>query len=99
MDALLVDSSDEARIGERITPQPNGCWLFNGKPEQYGMAWSRQGRPVSVHRFVYETLVGPIPDGWDLHHQCHTPGCCNPAHLTPLDKAEHRAGHNAERGS
>ncbi|TDD77726.1 HNH endonuclease [Actinomadura rubrisoli] len=39
---------------------------------------------VVVHRFVYESLVGPIPEGLVLDHLCRVRACCNPAHLEPV---------------
>lgn len=84
------DNNIESRIGRNITPQPNGCWLYGNTPDRYGQ--DRQS-VVRVHRFVYETLVGPIPDDHHLHHKCQTKACCNPAHLEPLTAAEHAAAH------
>lgn len=97
--ASATDHSDEAKIGKRIVVQPDGCWLYNGKAETYQSTHLGRGSSgryaVSVHRWVYETLVGPVPDGHDLHHECRTPGCCNPEHLTPLTRRDHSAQHHA----
>jgi HNH endonuclease len=81
------------RIGAQIEPQHDGCWLWRGNPDTYGKP-NQHGSSVLVHRYVYRILVGPIPDGHDLHHTCETPGCCNPAHLVPLTHSEHRALHH-----
>jgi hypothetical protein len=36
---------------------------------------------VLAHRFIYEKVIGPIPQGrWVLHH-CDVRGCVNPCHL------------------
>jgi hypothetical protein len=43
---------------------------------------------MKAHRFAYELLVGPIPDGLALDHLCLTTGCVNPAHLEPVTVAE-----------
>jgi hypothetical protein len=95
--------SDEAKIGARITPQSNGCWLFDNRPDVYGRAHLRGveygDKMVVVHRWVYELLVGPIPDGCHLHHECKTPGCVNPHHLVALSPSEHALHHHAERRS
>lgn len=89
-----VDDTPETKIGRKIEVQPNGCWIFNGNPHLYGSASpSRDFGTVRVHRFVYETLVGPIPEGHHLHHECDNVGCCNPEHLTPLTPKEHKARH------
>ncbi len=86
------DNSVERRIGERIEPQPNGCWLYNGITDRY-VRLRMPGGHQQAHRFVYETIVGPVPDGYHLHHTCETPGCCNPKHLRPLTPVEHKAAH------
>lgn len=80
------------RIGSQIVPQANGCWLWRGRTDIYGKA-NEHGSQLTVHRYVYEILVGPIPDGCHLHHECETPSCCNPAHLVPLTPKEHKAAH------
>lgn len=90
------DTNAETIIGSRVKPQTNGCWLFDGKPNRYGQT-SVNGVHVTVHRFVYEVLVGPIPDGHHLHHTCQTPGCCNPAHLMPLTPGEHQRLHAEQK--
>jgi hypothetical protein len=86
------DRSVEARIGRRVQVQPNGCWLYNGSADDYGTT-SIEGRQVRVHRFVYEALVGPIPEGHHVHHECETPGCCNPKHLRTMTPGQHRQHH------
>ncbi len=87
-----------ARIGKKIKPQPNGCWLFTGKLNAggYGVAFNSDVEELA-HRFVYRTLVGEIPDGIVLHHECHTPACVNPEHLTPMTRGDHTAHHHALR--
>jgi hypothetical protein len=71
------------------------CWLWTGgiKPEGYGDIWWH-GAMRRAHRVSYELLVGPIPDGLELDHLCHSRDrtcnagnncthrkCVNPAHL------------------
>lgn len=86
------DTNPETRIGRHVRVQPNGCWLYNGKTDRYGRAIIL-GETIAVHRFVYETLVGPIEYDDHLHHKCETPGCCNPEHLTPLSPRNHKRLH------
>jgi|LGVE01.1.fsa_nt_gb hypothetical protein len=59
----------------------NDCWLFDildGKG--YGIH-SIGNKGVRAHRFAYELLVGPIPDGLVVRHRCRSKNCVNPKHL------------------
>jgi len=95
-----VDDSIEAKVGAHIQPQPNGCWLFNGRSDSYARhRMFGLTSAVAVHRFVYETFVGPVPDGHHVHHKCETPGCCNPRHLVALTPKEHKAAHRSKAGA
>ena len=51
--------------------------------EGYGQFWDGT-RLVRAHRFAYEQIVGPIPDGLQLDHLCRVRSCVNPAHLEPV---------------
>jgi hypothetical protein len=61
--------------------------------------WLTRNPPA--HRYGYEHLVGPIPEGMELDHLCHTRDpacmdwricphrrCVNPDHLEPVTHAE-----------
>lgn len=83
---------------------PDECWEWTGsrRPDGYGLfrATSRSQDPKVVpYRFAYELMVGPIPDGLQLDHLCHTRDkaclggktcphrrCVNPAHLEPVTR-------------
>lgn len=74
---------------------PGGCWLWTAGTFRhgYGQFMTVKPKKVSAHRWAYEALVGPIPDGLVLDHLCRTPACVNPAHLEPVTTAE-----NTRRG-
>jgi hypothetical protein len=75
-------------LEDKVDRRPNGCWIYKGRVDPvWGYAVSN-GK--AFHRVVYEELVGPIPEGMDLDHKCLNPACCNPEHLTPLTKTQHR---------
>ena len=72
-----------------------GCWDWLGSQDENGYGNIKVfGTTKSVHRVVYESLVGPIPDGLVLDHLCRRRICCFPDHLEPVTAAE-----NARRGA
>jgi len=86
----------ELIIGGKVKPNAKGCWIYNDNPHDYGQAVTRAGT-IIVHRFVYETLVGPIPQGYHVHHECGVRGCCNPDHLTAMSVGDHLSHHAQDR--
>jgi HNH endonuclease len=76
---------------------PDECWPWTAaKGTGYGQIWDNsRGRVVLAHRLSWEIFRGPIPAGYEVDHQCHTPeckltaecphrACVNPAHLKPM---------------
>jgi len=79
---------------------PNGCWVWTAAKTSlgYGEFWpgGSHGRAgVYSHRFSYQLMVGPIPNGLQLDHLCRNPSCCNPCHLQPVTQAENMRRGNA----
>lgn len=69
-------------VWESRIEKTESCWLWRGQIGTYGYGYiSLNGKPTLAHRFVYEQLVGPIPQGLYLLHSCDTPACVNPDHL------------------
>lgn len=73
-----------------------GCWDWLGSDRSgYGRLWQPGVRKhLRAHRFAYQLLVGPIPDGMVLDHLCRNKGCVNPDHLEPVTQSE-----NIRRGT
>jgi hypothetical protein len=65
------------------------CWEWTAAklPYGYGFFWYID-RMVRAHRWAYEDLVGPIPNGLTLDHLCRNPPCVNPDHLEPVTAEE-----------
>lgn len=78
-----------------VMPIPfSGCMIWMGHVSNKGYASTcfndedgvRRGKPI--HRIVYETMRGPIPQGLFLDHLCRVPSCVNPDHLEPVTPRE-----------
>lgn len=66
------------------------CWSWSGQKNLQGYA---KIGDEQAHRFSYELLVGPIPEGMQIDHMCHNPLCVKPEHLRPVtckQNNEHR---------
>jgi hypothetical protein len=66
----------------------DSCWLWTrSKINGYGAfkagPWNAQ-RGVLAHRYAWEHLRGPIPEGYELDHLCRVRNCVNPEHLEPV---------------
>lgn len=74
------------RFWARVTGAgDDGCWLWTGHMNPNGYCQFKVDRRlVYVHRWAYEALRGPIPDGLQLDHLCRVRHCVNPAHLEPV---------------
>lgn len=73
----------------------NAHWWWTGatagtsrrNPEGYGRISAvidGKSRTVYAHRFFFELLEGPIPDGLQIDHLCRVTLCANPDHLEPV---------------
>lgn len=75
---------------------PGGCWLWLGSVGHNGYGKTKvANKHYAAHRLVYETNVGPIPDGLELDHLCRVRLCVNPEHLEPVTRRENLARSNA----
>lgn len=87
------------RFDEKTEPLLwSGChiWTAGLVPDGYGR-FRLGGRNVPAHRYAWERANGPIPEGMELDHRCHTPSCVNPDHLRPATVSENRAHLNGAR--
>lgn len=66
---------------------PDACWPWTGTIDVggYGEIFVNNGRQrlQKAHRFAYERFVGPIPDGLEIDHTCHTKSCPTPGRADP----------------
>lgn len=85
--ALTIEQRFWAKVGR--SGGPDACWPWQASLRNgYGQFGVRAGVVVYAHRFAYELLVGPIPDGKELDHVkargCSGGRCVNPARLEPV---------------
>lgn len=79
---------DEARFWSKVD-KTSGCWLWTGAVTGSGYgSGSAGGKAVLAHRWAYELMVGPIPEGLEIDHLCRVTLCVNPAHLEPVTHDE-----------
>lgn len=107
-------SHDPAALAQRFWPKvdtsggPDACWPWTSRIDDYGYGIIvREGAEVHAQRVAYLLMVGVIPAGFHVDHQCHNrdlscPGgrtclhrrCVNPAHLEAVTPTV-----NQERGT
>ncbi len=66
----------------KLPRDPAGCWEWLGPKTENGHGKKTfAGRDVMAHRWLWQQLFGPIPDGLVVYATCETKGCVNPQHL------------------
>lgn len=91
---LQPDALDKIEIGlsRWLSPSADGCWLYTYEPmlDKYGYGrFLPDGRWAQVHKWLFMHLVGPVPDGYHIHHWCTVRNCCRPGHLKPMTPDDH----------
>ncbi len=69
------------------------CWLWTGYIQKQGYGqFTAPGNPGRkknrAHRYAYELMIGPIPEGLVTDHLCRVRHCVNPEHLELVTTAE-----------
>src|SRR5438132_8227606 len=92
-----IEFDPERRFWSHVqVPDKDGCLLWVGstttEKQPYGRFWYN-GKCVLPHRWIYERLVGHIPENQELDHLCRKTLCMNVLHLEPISH-----GDNIRRG-
>lgn len=80
-------------------PGKPGCREFQGQRthDGYGIRWIPDAdrpsgrRRVYLHRWVWEQVNGPVPEGQEVRHTCDNPPCFLFAHLLVGTRADNVA--------
>lgn len=83
-------------------PDLGPCWLWAAvinRSTGYGSFYPKHGETVGAHRYAYELANGSIPDGYQVHHRCHTRACVRPDHLIATTRAANMAQRKNRRGN
>jgi hypothetical protein len=88
--ALTIEKEGDCLVVTSHTPNKDGyIRMFKGK--------DAQPRCEFYHRTVWQNVVGPIPEGYEVDHKCRNRRCCNIEHLQLLTRSEHKTKTNKER--
>ena len=72
----------------KISKASGNCWEWTGYKNHDGYGQINFNGKLLTHRFIYEYLHGPIPDGLQIDHLCRNPACANPKHLEAVSHQE-----------
>lgn len=68
-------------------PELGNCLIWTASKNRKGYGQYRDGKLYIAHRYAHALLVGPIPEGYQIHHTCEVVACV--LHTEALTVAEH----------
>lgn len=76
-----------------------GCWFSNRTPGYHGYVRIKyKGRLKPLHHLAFEWLhERDVAEGYEIHHACRNPGCCNPWHLKEATRAQNCQDRSSSR--
>ena len=82
------------------TERRGECLIWTGAKDSAGYGHLQvNGRVAKAHRYAWERVNGPIPDGMKIDHRDHCDhACCEPSHLRLATVAQNSANRAGVRG-
>lgn len=84
------------RFWDKTQRADSGCILWTASKDSWGYGLFRfDGAMKGAHRVAWMLHHGNIPDGMQIDHRCHQPGCVNVEHMrlvTPKQNCENMKG-------
>jgi hypothetical protein len=95
---MKVDGTPEERFWAKVNAD-EVCWEWMAATDRGGYGvFNPNGTLVRAHRFAWENLVGPIPEGLHIDHLCRNRICVCIDHLEPVTpKMNHERGTSVVR--
>lgn len=89
------------RVMARKTLDPiRGCWIYDGGVGSNGYPTVNVNRVTrTVHKFIYTSMVGNVPEGMYLDHICRERKCFNPEHLRVVTTKQNGENLSGERSN
>jgi hypothetical protein len=89
-DRKQVEDTGAARLWSAVERLgPDDCWKWLGCINDFGYGVIHfRGKSQGAHCVAYQLTNGEIPTNTELDHLCRNRGCCNPAHLEPVEHDE-----------
>ncbi len=77
-----MEAVDITRFYDKVSFEPNGCWLWKGALDSYGYgAFKFAGGARKAHRVAWALDGRSLPSDMTLDHVCRNRACVNPKHI------------------
>lgn len=77
-------------MNKYYTVNSNECWEWKMAKDKEGygrISFRNKGSKTThlkAHRWMYENLIGKIPEKMVIDHLCQNTSCVNPSHMEPV---------------